>query len=78
MTRYLREKLDEDEGAKRMERSEIVLKKFGLLDRDFQLGTFLLSLLTEQIAGFYDNKTKTVNLLDWIEPEEQKPVLAQS
>ena len=76
VNRYLREKLDEDEGAKRMERSEIVLKKFGLLDRDFHLGPFLVSLLTEQIAGFYDNKTKTVNLLDWIEPEEQKPVLA--
>ena len=59
-----------------MERSEIVLKKFGLLDRDFHLRPFLLSLLTEQIAGFYDNKTKTVNLLDWIEPDEQKPVLA--
>jgi hypothetical protein len=73
---YLREKFDEDEGAKRMERSEIVLKKFGLLDRDFHLRSFLLSLLTEQIAGFYDNKTKTVNLLDWIKPEEQKPVLA--
>src|SRR6202789_1714790 len=73
---YLQEKFDEDEGAKRMERSEIVLKKFGLLDRDFHLRPFMLSLLTEQIAGFYDNKTKTVNLLDWIEPDEQKPVLA--
>jgi hypothetical protein len=73
---YLKEKFDEDEGAKRMERSEIVLKKFGLLDQDFHLRPFLLSLLTEQIAGFYDNKTKTVNLLDWIEPDEQKPVLA--
>jgi hypothetical protein len=73
---YLREKFDEDEGAKRMERSEIVLKKFGLLDRDFHLRPFLLSLLTEQIAGFYDNKTKTVNLLDWIKPDDQKPVLA--
>ena len=76
VSQYLREKFDEDEGRKRMERSEIVLKKFGLLDRDFHLGPFLLSLLTEQIAGFYDNKTKTVNLLDWIEPDEQKPVLA--
>src|SRR3979411_2233267 len=76
VNRYLREKFDEDQGAKRMERSEIVLKKFGLLDRDFHLRPFLLSLLTEQIAGFYDNKTKTVNLLDWIKPEEQKPVLA--
>jgi hypothetical protein len=76
VNRYLREKFDEDEGAKRMERSEVVLKKFGLLDRDFHLRPFLLSLLTEQIAGFYDNKTKTVNLLDWIEPDQQKPVLA--
>jgi hypothetical protein len=33
-------------------------------------------LLKEQIAGYYDSKTKTVNLLDWIEPDEQKPVLA--
>ncbi len=74
--RFLKTKFDEDEGAKRMERSELVLKKFGLLDHDFQLRPFLISLLTEQIAGFYDNKTKTVNLLDWIEPEEQKPVLA--
>src|SRR6185312_12786410 len=56
---YLKKKFDEDQGAKRMERSEIVLKKFGLLDRDFHLRPFLLSLLTEQIAGFYDNKTKT-------------------
>jgi hypothetical protein len=76
VNRYLKEKFDEDESTKRMERSEIVLKKFGLLDRDFHLGPFLLSLLTEQIAGFYDNKTKTVNLLDWIKPDEQKPVLA--
>ena len=76
VNKYLREKFDEDEGAKRLARSEIVLKKFGLLDRDFDLRTFMISLLTEQVAGFYDNKTKTVNLLDWIEPDEQKPVLA--
>jgi hypothetical protein len=76
VTKYLRKKFDEDESTRRMQRSELVLKKFGLLDRDFHLRPFLLSLLTEQIAGFYDNKTRTVNLLDWIEPDEQKPVLA--
>ena len=76
VNKYLREKFDEDEGAKRLERSEIVLKKFGLLDQDFHLRPFMISLLTEQVAGYYDNKTKTVNLLDWIEPDEQKPVLA--
>ena len=76
VNRYLTKKFDEDESTKRLERSEIVLKKFGLLDRDFDLRPFLVSLLTEQIAGFYDNKTKTVNLLDWIPPDQQKPVLA--
>jgi hypothetical protein len=76
VNKYLREKFNDDAGAKRLARSEIVLKKFGLLDRDFHLQPFMISLLTEQVAGFYDNKTKTVNLLDWIEPEEQKPVLA--
>jgi hypothetical protein len=76
VNKYLTEKFDEDEGTKRLERSEVVLKKFGLLDRDFHLRPFLISLLTEQVAGFYDNKTKTVNLLDWIDVDEQKPVLA--
>ncbi len=76
VNKYLRDKFAEDEGAKRLARSEIVLKKFGLLDRDFKLQPFMISLLTEQVAGFYDDKTKTVNLLDWIEPDEQKPVLA--
>jgi hypothetical protein len=59
-----------------MKRDEIVLKKFGLLDRDFALRPFLLSLLDEQIEAYYDFKTKTVCLLDWMSPEEQKPVLA--
>ncbi len=76
VNKYLVGKFDEDEGTKRLERSEIVLKKFGLLDRDFDLRSHMISLLTEQVAGFYDNKTKTVNLLDWIDPEDQKPVLA--
>ena len=73
---YLNEKFNEDEDAKRMQRSEIVLKKFGLLDRDFDLKPFLLALLKEQIEAYYDPKTKTVNLLDWIDVDEQKPVLA--
>ena len=74
--KYILDKFHDDKDAKRMQREEIVLKKFGLLDRDFQLQPFLVSLLKEQIAGYYDNKTKTVNLLDWVAPEEQKLVLA--
>ena len=73
---YLEEKFNEDEGAKRLERDEIVLKKFGLIDRDFELKPFLLALLKEQIEAYYDSKTKTVNLLDWVDPDEQKAVMA--
>jgi len=74
--KYILDKFKEDKDAKRLQSEEIVLKKFGLLDRDFQLQPFLVSLLKEQIAGYYDNKTKTVSLLDWVAPEEQKLVLA--
>ncbi len=73
---YLIKKFDDDRDAKRLQRDEIVLKKFGLLDRDFALKPFLLALLKEQIEAYYDSKTKTVNLLDWVDAEEQKPVLA--
>jgi len=74
--KYLLAKMHDDKDAKRMERSEIVLKKFGLIDQDFHLQSFLVQLLDEQIAAYYDSKTKTVNLLDWIAPDTQKPVLA--
>jgi hypothetical protein len=65
-----------DEDTQRLRRSELVLKKFGLLPREFDLETFLVALLKEEVAGYYDPKTKTVNLLDWVPMEEQEPVVA--
>ncbi len=73
---YLKEKFSDDQDAKRLQKGEIVLKKFGLLDKDFDLKPFLLELLNEQIEAYYDTKTKTVNMLDWVSVDEQKPVLA--
>jgi hypothetical protein len=72
---YLTKHLN-DEDTKRLRRSELVLKKFGLLPRGFNLETFLVALLREEVAGYYDPKTKTVNLLDWVPIEEQEPVMA--
>ncbi len=65
-----------DEDVKRLQRSELVLKKFGLLPREFDMEKLLVDLLREEVAGYYDPKTKTVNLLDWVPLEEQEPVLA--
>ena len=72
---YLTKHLN-DEDTQRLRRSELVLKKFGLLPRNFDLETFLVALLKEEVAGYYDPKTKTVNLLDWVPIEEQEPVMA--
>ncbi len=73
---YIEKNLKEDKDAKRLERSSAVLKKFGLIPRDFDLSSFLVAMLREQVAGYYDVKTKTVNLLNWLDVEQQKPVLA--
>ena len=76
VAKYLEQHMEEDKDSQRLKRSELVLKKFGLLPRNFDLHSFLISLLREQVAGYYDVKTKTVNLLDWVDAEQQKPVLA--
>jgi hypothetical protein len=73
---YIEKNMKEDKDAKRLERSSAVLKKFGLLPRNFDLPNFLVTMLREQVAGYYDVKTKTVNLLNWVDVEQQKPVLA--
>ena len=73
---YLQKNMAEDKDVQRLKRTELVLKKFGLLPKDFNLQTFLVGLLEEQVAGYYDSKTKTVNLLDWVAPDLQRPVLA--
>lgn len=76
VVKYLEEHMKEDKDAEKLERSEASLKKFRLLPKDFDLRPFLLDMLKEQVAGFYDPKTKTMYLLDWVEPEAQKTVLA--
>ncbi len=73
---YIQKSMKEDKDAKRLERSSAVLKKFGLIPRNFDLPKFLVTMLREQVAGYYDVKTKTVNLLNWVDIEQQKPVLA--
>jgi hypothetical protein len=74
--KFVETHMQEDKDAQRLQRSEASMKKFGLLPREFDLGKFLLDLLEDQVAGYYDPKTKTVYLLDWVTPEAQRPVLA--
>ncbi len=74
--RYLEDHMKSDKDTQRLQRSAVVLQKFGLLPPEFDLKSFLVELLREQVAGYYDPKTKTVYLLNWLEPKAQLPVMA--
>src|ERR1051325_6219562 len=68
--------LDEETTPADLHAAEVVLKAFGLAPADFQYRPFLIKLLTEQVAGYYDPKAQQFYLADWIELEGQKPVMA--
>lgn len=68
--------LDNDTTPAEMHATEVLLRAFGLAPSDFAYRPFLIKLLTEQVAGYYDPKAQQFYLADWIELEGQKPVMA--
>jgi hypothetical protein len=68
--------LDTDTTPAEMHAAEVLLRVFGLAPKDFAYKPFLIKLLTEQVAGYYDPKAQQFYLADWIELEGQKPVMA--
>jgi len=55
---------------------ELISKKLGLVPENLDWEPFLLDLLTEQIAGLYDPSTREFYIADWIEPGDQREVMA--
>jgi hypothetical protein len=49
---------------------------FGLLPKGFDLDSFMVDLLTEQIAGLYDPKAHEFYVADWIPLDDQRMVMA--
>src|SRR5215213_4215425 len=68
--------LDSETTPAEMHAAEVLLRVFGLAPKDFAYRSFLIKLLSEQVAGYYDPKAQQFYLADWIEPEGQKPVMA--
>lgn len=68
--------LDAETTPVEMHAAEVLLRVFGLAPKDFAYRSFLIKLLTEQVAGYYDPKAQQFYLADWIELEGQKPVMA--
>jgi hypothetical protein len=74
--RMLVRNLNESAKPEQLRASEIALRKLGLAPADFRLRPFIIKLLTEQVAGYYDPKTRVFYLADWIDPDGQRPVIA--
>ena len=74
--RALIKSLDEDTTPASIHADEVTLKKLGLAPADFQYRALMLRVLTEQVAGYYDPKTRQFHLADWIDLDGQKPIMA--
>jgi hypothetical protein len=74
--RSLIKSLDEDTTPASMHADEVTLKKLGLAPADFHYRALMLRVLTEQVAGYYDPKTRQFHLADWIDLDGQKPIMA--
>ena len=52
------------------------LEAFGLIPKNFPLDSFMLDVLTDQVAGLYDPKAKEFYIADWIPVDEQRTVMS--
>jgi hypothetical protein len=52
------------------------LEAFGLIPKGFPLDTFMLDVLTDQVAGLYDPKAKEFYIANWIPADEQRTVMS--
>lgn len=73
---YLVSQQNKEESPQKRYVDRRTLEAFGLIPKGFPLDSFLLDLLTDQVAGLYDPQKKEFFIANWIEPGDQKPVMA--
>jgi len=76
VAKVVEKRMKEQGNGERFDRSARSLIKLGLLPHEFNLREYMLGMYKEQVEGWYDAHSKTVYLLDWVEPDVQKPVMA--
>ena len=62
--KFTRDQQGKEEYAQRLTRSEMTMKKFGLLSRDFNLREFVVRANGTEIAAYYDDETKTISMVN--------------
>jgi hypothetical protein len=73
---YVLEQMNDEKDARERYASARSAEEFGLIPKGFNLDSFLVDLLTEQIAGLYDPKAHEFYIADWIVPDEQRMVMS--
>ncbi|HTG17343.1 MAG TPA: hypothetical protein VK747_18980 [Blastocatellia bacterium] len=68
--------LDEKTPAGEFEATQKTLVKLGLISREFRLRDYVVQLLREQVAGYYEPKTREFYLAAWLPLADQKRVIA--
>ncbi len=73
---YVIRQMDEDKNAAQRYADSKSAEAFALLPKNFDLDSFMIELLTEQIAGLYDPKGHEFYIANWIPLEDQRMVMA--
>jgi hypothetical protein len=73
---YVIREMDEDKNPAERYAGQRSAEAFGLIPKGFDLDTFMVDLLTEQIAGLYDPKAHEFYIADWIPLADQRMVMA--
>jgi hypothetical protein len=66
----------EDETDAERYADDRTLEAFGLIPKGFPLDSFMIDVLTDEVAGLYDPKGKEFYIADWIPVDEQRQVMA--
>jgi hypothetical protein len=70
------QEMNEDKNPAERYAGQRSAEAFGLLPKGFDLDSFMIDLLTEQIAGLYDPKAHEFYVADWIPIADQRMVMA--
>jgi hypothetical protein len=73
---HIIQEMNEDKDAAERYAGARSAEAFGLLPKGFDLDSFMIDLLTEQIAGLYDPKAHEFYVADWIPIADQRMVMA--
>ena len=73
---YLVREENEDRNDAERYADDRTLEAFGVIPKGFPLDSFMLDVLTDQVAGVYDPKNKEFYIADWIPVDDQRSVMA--